>query len=135
MGLHNFPEGIAIGAGFAYSPALGYGLALVIGLHNLPEGMALGAPLTAAGISRKRVVLFSALAGVPVGIGALFGNWVGTMSSAALAVALSVAAGAMLYITSAELLPSARENSRGQEGSWGMLLGVIIGLSLSLLAH
>jgi len=135
MAMHNLPEGIAIGAGFAYSTELGVRLALVIGLHNLPEGMALGVPLAVAGIARPLVVLYAVLAGVPVGIGTFFGHWFGTMSESALAFSLALAAGAMLYIIAAELLPSARQHAKGQESMVGVLLGVIVGLSLSLLAH
>ncbi len=38
LAIHNFPEGLAIGAGFKASIKLGLGLAIAICLHDIPEG-------------------------------------------------------------------------------------------------
>ena len=44
IAMHNFPEGLAIGTGYA-SDSLGLELAVALALHNIPEGMAMAAPL------------------------------------------------------------------------------------------
>ena len=38
LAIHNFPEGLAIGAGFGASIKLGLSLAIAICLHDIPEG-------------------------------------------------------------------------------------------------
>ena len=40
LALHNFPEGLAVGAGFAAEPKLGIMLGAMIMLHDVPEGPA-----------------------------------------------------------------------------------------------
>lgn len=37
LAIHNFPEGLAIGAGFESSNTLGFKLAIAIALHDIPE--------------------------------------------------------------------------------------------------
>ncbi|MDD4504173.1 MAG: ZIP family metal transporter, partial [Clostridiaceae bacterium] len=54
IAIHNFPEGLAVGSGFAASDYMGLGLAIVIGLHDMPEGVAMAAPLKMGGISRLK---------------------------------------------------------------------------------
>ena len=39
--IHNFPEGLAIGAGFESSSTLGLKLAIAIALHDVPEGISI----------------------------------------------------------------------------------------------
>ena len=39
LAVHNFPEGLAIGAGFEASNSLGFKLAIAIALHDVPEGI------------------------------------------------------------------------------------------------
>ena len=38
--IHNFPEGVAVGAGYMQSPQFGLFIAIAIMLHNIPEGIA-----------------------------------------------------------------------------------------------
>jgi len=72
IGLHNLPEGLAIGTGFVGSQELGLSLAILIGLHNIPEGMAVAAPLKQGGFSFPKVLGITALAGLPMGGYALY---------------------------------------------------------------
>lgn len=131
IALHNFPEGIAIGAGFVADPQLGFTLALLIAVHNIPEGMALAAPLYAGGVTPGPVVLAAALAGLPIGAGAYLGAVVGALSTTLLSLGLGFAAGAMLYITFHELVPEANRVYSGRASTIGLLSGVILGLLLT----
>ncbi len=128
IAIHNFPEGVALGAGWVASPTLGLGLAIVLALHNVPEGLAMAAPLAAGGMSIKRVVWLTVLAGLPVGVGALIGGLIGDASPVFLSLSLGFAAGAMMYISFDELLPEAHSHSEGSHhGIYGGVLGVLIG--------
>ena len=44
LALHNFPEGLVIGAGFEASIKLGYSLAIAILVHDIPEGISMAVP-------------------------------------------------------------------------------------------
>ncbi len=133
VGLHNLPEGIAIGTGYAADPRLGLTLALLIGAHNIPEGMALSVPLLAGGLRGLRILFIAAIAGVPLGLGAYIGAAVGNISELSLSVGLGFAAGAMLYMVFHELIPGAHRIHPGHVATVGTMVGVLVGLLLSAL--
>lgn len=128
IALHNFPEGLAIGTGYVGSPELGISLAILIGLHNIPEGMAVAAPLKQGGYSFPRVLLITAMAGVPMGIGALIGAAIGSISDMVLGLSLGFAGGAMLYIVCDELIPDAYESAGAHLSIFGIFAGTILGI-------
>lgn len=131
IALHNIPEGIAIGAGGRHNQQLGAVLAIMIALHNIPEGMAVAAPLLAGGIGKGRVILLTALTGAPTLVGGLLGICLGNISDTAIAMSLSGAGGAMLYIVCSELIPQAFHLAGGKIATAISLTGVIAGLVIS----
>ena len=97
IGLHNFGEGLAIGAAFAAGSA-GLGTFLVLGfaLHNVTEGIGIAAPMLK---SRPPLWIFPALtllAGGP----AILGMWMGSLAYAPQwsALLLAIGAGAILQV-------------------------------------
>ena len=100
LALHNFPEGLAIGSGFGASLTLGYSLAIAICLHDRPEGISMAVPMKNGGMPAAKVIFYVILSGITTGIGAFFGAIVGGISKEIIALCLSFAAGAMLYIVS-----------------------------------
>ena len=136
VALHNMPVGMAIGATFAGPSAPGHAghagilAALIIGLHNIPEGMSITAPLLAGGSRPAGAVGVAALSGVPTIIGALLGYSAGTMNPVLLAVSLSFAAGAMLYVIFGELLPESESLWRGRLAGMSTMLGLLLGMAL-----
>ncbi len=128
IGMHNLPEGLAIGTGFVGSAELGLSLAILIGLHNIPEGMAVAAPLKQGGYSYGKVIATTALAGVPMGFGALIGAAIGSISDNVLGISLGFAAGAMLYIVCDELIPDAYESAGAHLSIFGIFGGTVLGL-------
>lgn len=100
LAIHNFPEGLAIGSGFEASIKLGLSLAIAICLHDIPEGISMAVPMKNGGIKKSKVIYYVILSGITTGIGAFFGAIVGSISKEVIAICLSFAAGAMLYIVS-----------------------------------
>ncbi len=131
IAIHNFPEGLAVGSGFAASDYLGLGLALVIGLHDMPEGVAMAAPLKMGGIKRAKILLYTILAGIPMGIGAFVGELLGEISHTFICLCLSFAGGAMLYITCGELIPKTQNIYKGRISTIGMIIGILCGIIIS----
>ncbi len=104
--LHNFPEGMAVGVGFAQGdPAAGLPLAVGIGLQNIPEGLAVAVSLASAGYSRMTAFLVASLTGLVEPVGGLVGGSAVWLAELLLAPVLAMAAGAMLFIISDEIIP------------------------------
>ncbi len=130
IAMHNLPEGIAIGASYVASPALGFTLALTIALHNIPEGIAMACPLCAGGMRLRWILFYTAMAGLPMGLGAFIGASLGAISPLVLSLSLGFAGGAMLYIIFGELIPGAQNSGSGHSGTFGAVFGTIAGILL-----
>jgi zinc transporter, ZIP family len=97
IGLHNFGEGLAIGAAFALGEAA-LGTLLVVGftLHNTTEGLAIVAPLARERPSLRQLAWLGFLGGAPTVAGAWAG---GLVYSPVLAVLfLGLGAGAIAQV-------------------------------------
>lgn len=132
IALHNVPEGMTIGASYANTKGVMEGsaliLAILIGLHNIPEGMAIAVPLINGGVSRRRAILITALSGAPTVLGALFGYWIGDIGALGLALSLSFASGAMLYVVFGEILPQSILMYRSKLPAFFVIIGILTGL-------
>ncbi len=132
IALHNIPEGMTIGAGFAISGDLLFGtgmvMAILIGLHNIPEGMAVAVPLISGGMSRPKAILLTALCGLPTLIGAWLGFWLGDIGPFGLACSLGFASGAMLYVVFGEIFPEAYLIYRSKAPAFAIMAGLLVGL-------
>jgi zinc transporter ZupT len=97
IGLHNFGEGLAIGAAFALGEAA-LGTLLVIGftLHNTTEGLAIIAPIAKDKPSVGSLARLGLIGGVPT----IFGAWVGGLvySPVLAVVFLGLGAGAIAQV-------------------------------------
>jgi ZIP family zinc transporter len=128
LAIHNFPEGLAIGAGFDFSPDLGLKLAIAIAIHDVPEGISISLPLKNSGTSKLKAIIITILSGISTGIGAFFGAVIGNISEIFIGLSLSFAAGAMLFIVSCELIPESKSLYHGRFPSLGNMIGLILGL-------
>lgn len=128
LAIHNFPEGLAIGSGFGASLSLGYSLAIAICIHDIPEGISMAVPMKNGGMNTGKVLFYVVLSGVTTGIGAFIGKIIGGISKNIIAICLSFAAGAMLYIVSGELIPESNKLSDSKMPTIGAIIGFILGL-------
>ncbi|HOB90445.1 MAG: ZIP family metal transporter [Bacillota bacterium] len=126
IGLHNFAEGLAIGAGLVIMVELGITVAVLITIHNIPEGMAMAVPFKLRGMRSVTILLLTTLAGLPMGAGALIGYF-GSVSRAFLGFSLAFSLGAMVYVSVIDLIPSSVRLSSRSEALIGLLGGVLLG--------
>lgn len=107
--VHSLPEGLALGAAWASeSAALGPFVVAAIALQNVPEGTAVAIPMEAAGYGRARQFWAAVASSVPQPVGAAVAYVVVDQVRSLLPASLAFAAGAMLAVVVAELLPELR---------------------------
>ncbi len=134
IALHNLPEGMVIGASYStentevLKMSGGLAVAIVIGLHNIPEGMSVSVPLIAGGMKKSKAVILTTLTGIPTIFGAMLGYYLGTLSPLSLALSLSFASGAMLYVVFGELLPESILMWKSKAPAFAMLVGLLVGI-------
>ena len=97
IGLHNFGEGLAIGAAFALGEAA-LGTVLIVGftLHNTTEGLAIVSPLAKERVRVRDLVQLGIIGGAPTIAGAWLGGFV--YSPIWSVVFLAVGAGAIAQV-------------------------------------
>ena len=133
IALHNFPEGLSIGSGLEASYTLGLSLALAICLHDIPEGISMAVPMKNGGIKKIKVIFLVIMSGIATGIGTFLGAILGEISSKIISICLSIAAGAMLYIVSGELVPESNKLYNGRMSAIGNMIGFVIGIFVTII--
>lgn len=123
IALHKLPEGMAAGVSMSEGTEGSWAVTLGIALQNVPEGMVVIAPLLVAGVSHARTFLISTVIGLLEVIGVWFGFAMGTASQLMLPFMLGFAGGAMLYVTSDEMIPETHAHGYQKQATYALLLG------------
>lgn len=125
--LHNLPEGLAIGVGYAGNdPLRGTALATGIAIQDIPEGLVVAVALIAAGYKRAFAVALGMLSGLVEPVGAVLGAVVVGWSTALLPWGLGFAAGAMLFVISHEIIPESHRKGHEVYATCGLMLGFVL---------
>lgn len=131
IAIHNFPEGLAIGASYNISQAIGYSIFLAILLHDIPEGMGIVLPMKKAVNKNIGLLLYPFISGIPTAIGAGIGYYIGQISNNIIGFSLSFAAGVMMYVVLGDIIPESKNTYKGRLPIIGNLFGIIIGIIVS----
>lgn len=125
--IHNFPEGLAVGVGFGGNNINdGISLAIGIALQNMPEGLAVGLALIRENYSAKKAFLIALLTGLVEPVGGVIGVSLVSIAQPILPFILALAAGAMLFVISDEIIPETHEHGYERIATYGLLIGFII---------
>ncbi|CAO2823907.1 unnamed protein product [Amaranthus hypochondriacus] len=120
MTLHAFGEGAGVGVSFAGSRGLSQGLlvTLAIAVHNIPEGLAVSMMLASKGVSPQNAMLWSVLTSLPQPLVAVPAFVCADAFNKFLPFCTGFAAGCMIWMVIAEVLPDAfKEASSSQVAS------------------
>lgn len=122
--LHNLPEGMAIGVSFANGDMkVGLPLTTAIAIQDIPEGLAVALALRVTGISAWRAALIAIGSGLMEPLGAIVGVGVSSGFALGYPVALGLAAGAMIFVVSHEVIPETHRNGHETPATLGLMLG------------
>ncbi len=134
MGLHNIPEGLAIGISFVLDPVLGIVIALGIAAQDVPENIATIVPLYALTGNKMKSFIIVTVTILFELLGFILGYYfLNGMPLDLLGISLALAAGFMVYISVEELLPAAQIKQNPKVGIISLILGLVCVLLLGLL--
>lgn len=112
MTLHSFTEGVGVGVAFGGTETLGVLIAIAIAVHNIPEGLAVSLVLVPRGTSVRAAAGWSFFSSLPQPLMAVPAFLFVESFSGVLPLGLGFAAGAMVWLAGAELVPDALETTR-----------------------
>jgi ZIP family zinc transporter len=122
--VHSLPEGFAIGTSFSSdTEGLALFVVLAIGLQNVPEGTAVAIPMASAGFGRAQQFWAAVLTSAPQPIGAVAAYLAVEQVHGLLPFSFAFAAGAMLALVTAELVPAAFARGGRLAAAAGTALG------------
>ena len=125
--LHNLPEGLAIGVGYAGNdPVRAYALATGISIQDIPEGLVIAVALLTAGYGRLLSVGIGVVSGLVEPIGAVLGAGIVSHSAVLLPWGLGFAAGAMLFVISHEIIPESHRKGHEKFATAGLMIGFVL---------
>ncbi|XP_022109144.1 zinc transporter ZIP10-like [Acanthaster planci] len=136
-GLHNFCDGLIVGAAFADSIAGGLSTAIAVMCHEIPHELGDFAVMLKGGMSIKQALFVQAISSVLAYIGLAIGIAAGNIESVSMWI-FALAGGMFVYIALVDLFPELIEtlNSRPSKKIQLLLLqgaGTILGVGIMLL--
>lgn len=138
--LHNIPEGMAVGVVYAgWLSGIGditaggaLALATGIAIQNFPEGAIISMPLYAQGKSRSRSFVIGTLSGAVEPLFGLLTIAYAWLIMPLMPYLLTFAAGAMMYVVTAELIPEMSQGDRSEVGVLLFTFGFTLMMSLDV---
>ena len=126
IGLHNFGEGLAIGAAVGIG-SIAFSTFLIVGfaLHNTTEGIAIAAPMSRGKLMLGKLAIMGMIAGTP----AIFGAWIGgfAYSPFTSVIFLAIGAGAIFQVILI-LMKWIQKENEGNLSNLSVVSGFAIGM-------
>jgi len=124
MGLHNIPEGLAIGIGMASGDAaIGWPLAVGIAAQNVPEAAMLCLAIIATGGTVRFAVIATIITGGIEALAAFVGTFGLSAFATLLPASLVLCAGAMIYVVSQEMIPESHSHGLERPATFSLMIG------------
>ncbi len=119
MTIHSFAEGVSVGVSFANTLEFGIFIAIAIAVHNIPEGLAISLVMVPKGTTPIKAVGWSIFSSLPQPIMAIPAFLFVDAFREYLPLGLGLAAGAMIWMVFAELIPEALQKCEPHKiGFW-----------------
>lgn len=139
ISLHNIPEGLSVGVALgtafmglgAISMISALSLAIGIGIQNIPEGFAVAQPAFEEHESKPKAFLNGVFSGLFEPLFAVAGFSMSYAFGAILPWFLAFAGGTMIFTIISELMPSEKEEKKGN-AIWGFVIGFVVMMLLDV---
>ena len=125
--IHNFADGIVIATAFMIDPAIGVVTTIGVALHEIPQEIAEFSVLIRSGYTRTKALWYNLLSASTVIVGTVITYVFSGSLEGSIFILTGIAAGNLLYIATADLIPELRESHRGHFGQTfiATLIGVV----------
>lgn len=125
--VHNFIDGVAIGAAFVVNPLLGLTTAVSTLLHELPHEIGDFGILLSAGWQKKNIILVNVVSALVTVVGA-FGVLFVSQNMQVIGTLLAISAGIFFYLGTIDFIPhSFHTTAQNKRKSFlALMLGVVI---------
>jgi zinc transporter ZupT len=117
MTAHSFAEGVGVGVSFGGREGLGAFITFAIALHNVPEGLAIALVLVPRGTPVWQAAGWAVFTSLPQPLMAVPAFLFVSVFQPVLPFGLGFAAGAMIWMVIAELLPDAFDDARAESSA------------------
>lgn len=104
--LHNFIDGLAIGAAFLVDPLTGIVVTLAVAAHEIPQEIGDFGLLLSKGMKKSRVLAANILSSLTTVIGAAIVFGLGGIVAVPTDILLALTAGFFIYIAASDIIPS-----------------------------
>ena len=128
-GVHNFLDGVIIGAAYLVSPEIGIATTIAVILHEIPQEIGDFGVLIFAGYTRTKALLVNFLSALVSFAGVFFAFFLGGVSNALIPALIAISAGSFIYIAGSDLVPELQKTSDLKK-SLLQFTAIIIGISL-----
>ncbi|XP_040209445.1 zinc transporter ZIP6 isoform X2 [Rana temporaria] len=137
-GLHNFSDGLAIGAAFTEGLSSGLSTSVAVFCHELPHELGDFAVLLKAGMTVKQAVLYNVLSAMLAYLGMITGILIGHYAENVSMWIFALTAGLFMYVAFVDMVPEMLHNDASDHGCsrWGYFLlqnaGILLGFFIML---
>ena len=135
-GVHNFVDGVIIGASYLVSPVAGIATTIAVFVHEIPQEIGDFSLLLHAGYSRAKALFFNFLSALTAVVGTVVALWIGGEAPEITALLLAITAGGFIYIAAADLVPELHSRHAPKESVVqfvALLFGIAIMFALLLI--
>ncbi len=126
--IHNFADGIVVASAFMVNPTVGVLTTIGVALHEIPQEIAEYGVLIASGCTRARAALYNFLSAMSIIAGVLITYFVAEVMGEYVYIFTGIAAGNLLYIATADLIPELRDSHRNH--FFSTFIATLIGAAL-----
>ncbi len=132
-GVHNFIDGLIIGASYLVSIPVGIATTLAVVLHEIPQEIGDFGVLLHGGFSKKKAIFFNFLTALTAIIGAIIALTLGSYSEHLTLFLIPFAAGSFIYIAGSDLIPELHKETNTKKSIlqlFALILGALVIMSL-----
>ncbi len=131
MAVHHFSEGIAIAITATINPKISFIVAMSIAVHNIAKGLCTSGSIYFSVRNKYKAFILTCLTAFPLYLGyMLIQFFIIRISTPFLGLLLSISAGIMLYITTAELIPASSNKKSNYATMFSLISGIIMVMAL-----